>query len=69
MLEVKPYLVELIIKLADMRQPITTVQGLQLVNSLINETSIKEKMIEWKKRSCHAFKVGKGKHELGGEAL
>jgi hypothetical protein len=65
MLEVEPYLVELIIKLAEMRQPITTAQGLQLANSLINGTSIKGKIIEWKKRNCHAFKVGKGKLELG----
>jgi hypothetical protein len=65
MLEVEPYLVELIIKLAEMRQPITSAQGLQLANSLINGTSIKGKIIEWKKRNCHAFKVGKGKLELG----
>jgi hypothetical protein len=31
MLEVEPYLMELIIKLADMRTPITTSQGLSLL--------------------------------------
>jgi hypothetical protein len=36
MLDVEPYLVDLIIKLGEMRQPITTSQGLQLANSLIN---------------------------------
>ncbi len=40
MLEVEPYLMELIIKLADMRTPITTSQGLQLANSLIKGTSV-----------------------------
>jgi hypothetical protein len=64
MLEVETYLVELILKLAEMRQPITTSQGLQLVNSLINGTSIKKHVIEWKKRNCQAFKSGKGKHKL-----
>jgi hypothetical protein len=49
MLEVEPYLVELFLKLAEMRSPITTSQGLQLVNSLING-------VEEKKLS--------GKHEL-----
>jgi hypothetical protein len=45
MLEVEPYLVELILKLAEMRQPITTSQSLQLVNSLINGTSKKKKEV------------------------
>jgi hypothetical protein len=40
MLEAEPYLMELIIKLADMRTPITTSQGLQLANSLIKGTSV-----------------------------
>jgi hypothetical protein len=64
MLQVEPYLVELIIKLAEMRQPITTSQGLQVANSLINGTSTKKTVIEWKSRNCHAFKTGKGKFEL-----
>jgi hypothetical protein len=46
MLEVEPYLVKLIIKLADMRTPISTSQGLQLTNSLIKGTSIEEKVIQ-----------------------
>jgi hypothetical protein len=33
--DIEPYLVELIKKLADMRTPITTSQGLQLANLLI----------------------------------
>jgi hypothetical protein len=64
MLDVEPYLVDLIIQLGEMRQPITTSQGLQLVNSLINGRSIEKKVIDWKKKNCHAFKVGKGKLEL-----
>ena len=55
MLEVEPYLVELIIKLADMRAPITTSQDLQLANSLIKGTSVEEKVIEWKKKYCKSF--------------
>jgi hypothetical protein len=67
MLEVEPYLVELIIKLADMRTPITTSQGLQLANSLIKGTSVEEKVIEWKKKYCKSFRLGAGKPELGRE--
>ena len=67
MLEVEPYLVELIIKLADMRTPITTSQGLQLANSLIKGTSVEEKVIEWKKKYCKSFQLGAGKPELGRE--
>jgi hypothetical protein len=35
---------ECIIKMAEIRQPITTTQGLQLVKSLINRTSMKNAM-------------------------
>jgi hypothetical protein len=59
MLQVELYLVELIIKLAEMRQPITASQGLQLANSLINVTSIKKAVTEWKSHNCHALKLGK----------
>jgi len=67
MLEVEPYLVELIIKLADMRTPITTSQGLQLANSLIKGTSVEEKVNEWKKKYCKSFQLGAGKPELDRE--
>ena len=40
---VEPYLVELIKKLAGMRQPITASQGLQLANSLINKKAIQKR--------------------------
>jgi hypothetical protein len=65
MLEVEPYLVNIIIKLADMRTPISASQRLQLANSLIKGTSIEKKVIEWKKKYCKAFKIGDGNSELG----
>jgi hypothetical protein len=40
--DVEPYLVELIKKLADMRAPATTAQGLELANSLIKENLLKK---------------------------
>jgi hypothetical protein len=46
MLEVEPYMVQLIINLADMRTPISTSQGLQFANSLIKGTSVEEKVIQ-----------------------
>jgi hypothetical protein len=49
MLEVEPYLVKFIIKLADMRFPISTSQGLKLANLLIKGTSIEKKLSNGKK--------------------
>jgi hypothetical protein len=64
MMEIEPYLVELIIKLASMRMPITSSQGLELANSLIAGTSNEDKVITWKKNNCAAFRV-KGTKKLG----
>jgi hypothetical protein len=66
MIEIEPYLVELIIKLSSMRMPITSAQGLELANSLIAGSSTEEKVLAWKKKNCAAFqqngakKLGKG---------
>jgi hypothetical protein len=56
MAEVEPYLVQLIIQLADMRTPITTVQGQELANSLISGTNVENEIMEWKGNNCHAYK-------------
>jgi hypothetical protein len=63
MMEIEPYLVELIIKLASMRMPITSSQGLELTNSSITGTSNEDNVIAWKK-NCSAFHV-KGAKKLG----
>jgi hypothetical protein len=55
MMEIEPYLVELIIKLASMRMPITSSQGLELANSLIAGTSNEDKVIAWKKKIALLF--------------
>jgi hypothetical protein len=66
MIEIEPYLVELIIKLSSIHMPITSVQGLELANSLIAGSSTEEKVLAWKKKNCAAFrqngakKLGKG---------
>jgi hypothetical protein len=64
MIEIEPYLVELIIKLSSMRMPITSSQGLELANSLIAGTSTERKVVEWKKKNCAAFRVN-GTNKLG----
>jgi hypothetical protein len=68
MAQIEPYLVELILKLAALRTPITASQGLQLANSLIKSTKIEKFVTDWKSRNCHAFKVaskcGKEKNTL-----
>jgi hypothetical protein len=55
MLNIETYLVELIMKLVEMRTPITTIQGLELANSLISGTSIIDKVVAWKRDNCAAF--------------
>jgi hypothetical protein len=57
MLEVKPYLVELIKKLCKMRTLITTAQGLKLANSLVEGKSIEKSVLQWKARNFHAYKL------------
>ncbi len=57
MAEVKPYLVDLIKKLAAMRTPITTSKGLELANSLIEGTSIQKEVLKWKPKNAHAYKL------------
>ncbi len=59
------YLIELICKLADIRTPITTAQGLQLANSIVKGTSIEQKVIGWKQMNCKGFQLGHAKAELG----
>jgi len=54
MLDIEPYLVELVTKLAEMRTPITTTQGLELANSLISGTSTIDKLVAWRD-NCAAF--------------
>ena len=49
MLQVEAHLLDLILKLAAMNQLITPTEGLALANSLIEGTSMKEKLKEWKK--------------------
>jgi len=49
MLQVEAHLLNIILKLAAMNQPITPTEGLALANSLIEGTSMKEKLKEWKK--------------------
>jgi hypothetical protein len=64
MSEIELYIVELAIKLAEMRVPITSKQGLQLANSLINGTSFQESVLLWKQKNCEAFRE-RGNKELG----
>jgi hypothetical protein len=62
--DVEPYFIELIKKLASMQAPITTAQGLELTNSLIEGKSSEKRLIEWKSKNCHAYKL-KGNVKLG----
>ncbi len=57
MADVEPYLVDLIKKLAAMRTPITTSQGLELATLLIEGKSIQKEVLKWKAKNCHAYKL------------
>jgi len=61
MIEIEPYLVELIIKLSSMRMPITSAKGLKLANSLIAGSSTEKKgaSLEGKKPCCFSTKWSK----------
>jgi hypothetical protein len=48
LLEIEPYVVTLILQLADMRVPLTTSQGLQLCNSIIKGTKYEKYVSDFK---------------------
>ena len=54
---IEPYLVELILQLSNMRTPITASQGIQLANSLVQNTKYQKLILEWKSKNCHAYKL------------
>jgi len=54
LLQIEPYIVSLIIQLANMRVPITASQGLQLCNSIIKGTKFGNQVVEYKKKMCRS---------------
>jgi hypothetical protein len=59
---IEPYIVSIIIQLANMRIPITVSQGLQLCNSIISGTRFKDQVAEFKKKNCRSVteELGRG---------
>jgi len=55
MIDIEPYLVELIGELEKMRVPISCRQGLALANSIISGTSHESRVIAWKQKHCNSF--------------
>jgi hypothetical protein len=56
LLQIEPYIVSLIIQLANMRVPITASQGLQLCNSIIKGTKFGNQVVEYTRKCadrCH----------------
>ena len=54
MADIEPYLVSLILQLANMRAPITTAQGLQLCNSIIKGTKFQHTVSEFQKHNLRS---------------
>ncbi len=52
MLDIEPYLVEMIGMLEKMRVPISSRQGLSLANSIISGTSYQKNVMAWKEKCC-----------------
>jgi len=59
---IEPYIVSIIIQLANMRIPITTLQGLQLCNSIISGTRFKDHVDMFKKLNLRSAskELGRG---------
>jgi hypothetical protein len=55
MIEIEPYLVSIIIQLANMQVPITSSPGLALCNSIIQGTRIQKVIKDYKKKYCQNF--------------
>ncbi len=51
---IKPYIVSIIIQLANMRAPISSSQGLALCNSIIEGTKFQEDVVAYKKSYCQS---------------
>jgi hypothetical protein len=60
MIEIEPYLVDMIGQLANMRAPINCKQGLALANSLIKDTSHEEKVNAWKQKHNYSYQKQNG---------
>jgi hypothetical protein len=60
LLQIEPYVVSLIIQLANMRVPITSAQGLELCNSIIKGMKFEKMIAECKRRSCRMVSMELG---------
>jgi hypothetical protein len=58
--QIEPYVVSLIILLANMHVPITSSQGLQLCNSIIKGTNFEHAVMEYKKNNCRSAPINLG---------
>jgi hypothetical protein len=59
--DIEPYVVSLIIQLANMRVPITTAQGLQLCNSIIKGTKYEKDALEFKENYLRSATTSLGR--------
>ncbi len=52
MADIEPYIVSIIIQLANMRVPISSAQGLALCNSIIEGTRFQKQVVDYKNKNC-----------------
>ncbi len=57
MVDIEPYLVEMIGTLGKKRVPISSRQGLSLANSINSDTSIQKNVMAWKEKHCFGGKT------------
>jgi hypothetical protein len=57
MVDIEPYLVEMIGMLEKMCAPISSRQGLSLGNSIISGTSFQKNVMAWEKKHCFGEKT------------
>ncbi len=57
MVTVEAHVVDRILQLAAMRQPVTPKMAHQLINSMVEGTEVKEKVHEWKKKNLKECEI------------
>ena len=65
MVSVEAHVVDWILQLASMRQPVTPKMALQLINSMVEGKEVQEKVREWKKKHLKEHEINEDGPTLG----
>jgi hypothetical protein len=65
MIGVEVHLVDVILQLASMRQPLTATAALNLINSMVEKSKVEKEVIEWKNQNLPPCAEGQNTAYLG----